>query len=127
MVTVHRFIAYTVPAGFLLLALATEFGLIRNKGPGEWVWNLLAGLQVVLGVEVLVGGILFLIGNRPETSGTEWLHYAYGGLFPVALLLLAHRLGKRYKEISWVIFGVISLVCFGLTFRALQTGLGWFE
>ena len=127
MTDVHRYIAYVVPAGFLLLALATVVGLIRNKAPGGWFWNVVAALQVILGIEVLVGGTLFLMDNRPETSGPEWLHYVYGGLFPAALLLLAHRLGKRFEEIPWVIFGVIGFVCFGLTFRALQTGLGWFE
>lgn len=127
MATVHRFIAYGIPAAFLLLTLATVVGLIRNKAPGEWFWNLIAAIQVVLGIQILVGGIMFFVGDRPETSGPEWLHYVYGGLFPVALLILAHRLGKRYEEIPWVIFGAISLVCFGLTFRALQTGLGWFE
>ena len=127
MVTLHRFIAYGVPAGFLLLALATVVGLIRNKAPGEWFWTLVAVLQVVLGVQVVVGGIMFVMGDRPDTSGPEWLHYVYGGLFPAALLVLAHRLGKRFEEIPWVVFGAIGLVCFGLTFRALQTGLGWFE
>lgn len=124
---VHRFIAYAIPAAFLLLALATAVGLVRNKAPGGWFWGLLGAVQVVLGIQVVVGGILFLLDNRPETSGPEWLHYVYGGLFPAALLVLAHRLGKRFADIPWVVFGVISLVCFGLTFRALQTGLGWFE
>lgn len=124
---VHRFIAYGIPAAFLLLALAAAVGLIRNKAPGNWFWTLVGAVQVVLGVQVLVGGILFLLGNRPETSGTEWLHYAYGGLFPAALLVLAHRLGKRFEDIPWVVFGIVSFVSFGLTFRALQTGLGWFE
>lgn len=127
MTVLHRIIAYGIPAGFLLLALATAVGLIRNKAPGEWFWTLVGILQVVLGIQVIVGGILFLIGERPATSGPEWLHYVYGGLFPAALLVLAHRLGKRFEEIPWVIFGIVAFVNFGLTFRALQTGLGWFE
>ena len=127
MTDLHRFIAYAIPAAFLLLALATAVGLVRNKAPGGWFWGLLGAIQVVLGIQVIVGGILFLLDNRPETSGPEWLHYVYGGLFPAALLVLAHRLGKRFPDIPWVVFGVISFVCFGLTFRALQTGLGWFE
>lgn len=102
-------------------------GLIRNKAPGNWFWTLVGAVQVVLGLQVLVGGILYLMGNRPVTSGPEWLHYVYGGLFPAALLVLAHRLGKRFEDIPWVVFGIVSFVCFGLTFRALQTGLGWFE
>ncbi|MDQ4145611.1 MAG: hypothetical protein M3198_18080 [Actinomycetota bacterium] len=127
MTALHRIIAYGVPAAFLLVALAAAVGLIRNKAPGGWFWTLVGIVQVVLGIQVIVGGVLFVVGNRPVTSGPEWLHYVYGGLFPAALLLLAHRLGKRFEEIPWVVFGIISFVCFGLTFRALQTGLGWFE
>lgn len=130
MIVLHRIIAYGIPAGFLLLALATAVGLIRNKAPGEWFWTLVGILQVVLGIQVIVGGILYLIGERPVTSGPEWLHYVYGGLFPAALLVLAHRLGKRFEDIPWVVFGIVAFVNFGLTFRALQTGLGglgWFE
>lgn len=130
MTTIHRFIAYGVPAGFLLLGLAAVLGLIRNKAPGGWFWSLVAIIQVVLGLEVVVGALLYAFGDRPLTTGPEWLHYVYGGLFPAALLVLAHRLGKRFEDIPWVVFGVVSLVNFGLTFRALQTGLGglgWFD
>lgn len=130
MTAIHRFIAYGVPAGFLLLGLAAVVGLIRNKAPGGWFWSLVAIIQVVLGLEVIVGAVLYAFGDRPLTTGPEWLHYVYGGLFPAALLVLAHRLGKRFEDIPWVVFGAVSLVNFGLTFRALQTGLGglgWFD
>ena len=130
MTAIHRFIAYGVSAGFLLLGLAAVVGLIRNKAPGGWFWSLVAIIQVVLGLEVIVGAVLYAFGDRPLTTGPEWLHYVYGGLFPAALLVLAHRLGKRFEDIPWVVFGAVSLVNFGLTFRALQTGLGglgWFD
>lgn len=126
MTELHRYLAYSVPVGFALLALWTLYGFIRNKTPGDWFWHLLAFLQVVLGVEILLGAALFLAGNRPvPPSGPVWLHYVYGGLFPATLLVLAHRFAKtRWAEIPWLPFGVVALVNFGLTFRALQTGLG---
>lgn len=123
--TVHRFIGYSVPAGFASLMLWSILALIRNKAPGESFWNLLGALQVVVGIQIVVGGILFLMGARPATSGPKWLHYCYGGLFPAIVLIVAHRYARRYESIPWLVFGIAGFICFGLTFRALQTGIGW--
>lgn len=121
---VHRFVAYSIPAGFAVMALWALLGFIRNKAPGDRFWTLLAALQVVLGIQVIVGGILYLTGARAQTNGPEWLHYVYGGLFPLFILLLAHRFARRTEGVSWMVFGGAAFVIFGLTFRALQTGLG---
>lgn len=126
MTDIHRFIAYSIPAGFILLVLWALVSLLRNRNPGDLFWSLLAALQVVIGIQVIVGGILFLGGGRPISNGPQWLHYAYGGLFPAAVLVAAHRIAaaERFRQIPWAVFGAAALICFGLTFRALQTGLG---
>ncbi len=121
---VHRFIGFAIPAGFAALFLWTIVSFIRNKPPGDWFWRLVAVLQVVLGLQVLLGGLLFVAGYRPHPRGPVWLHYTYGGLFPIAVLMVAHRYARRYEGISWLVFGAAAFVNFGLTFRALQTGLG---
>jgi hypothetical protein len=81
-------------------------------------------LQVVLGLQVLVGALLFLSGLAPATDGPVWLHYAYGGLFPAALLVGAHRFGSKNPDVAWIIFGIVAFLNAGLTVRALMTGLG---
>ena len=126
MTDLHRYIAYAIPAGFALLTLWALYSLVRNRAPGDWFWNLLAVLQVVIGIQIIVGGVLFAAGGRPDTNGPQWLHYVYGGLFPGAVLITAHGFARseRFRAIPWVVFGVAALVSFGLTFRALQTGLG---
>jgi heme A synthase len=121
---IHRYVAYAVVAGWALLALLALFSFVRNRAPGDAFWNLLAVLQVLLGVQVVVGAVLFLTGRRPPASGAPWLHYAYGALFPVAVLAFAHRYARRNESVSWMVFGIAAFVIFGLTFRALQTGLG---
>lgn len=121
---VHGFIGYGIPAGFALLALWSVWALVRNRAPNEWFWNLLGALQAVVGLQVIVGGILYLTGSRATPNGPEWLHYVYGGLFPAFVLVVAHRFARRTEGIAWIVFGVAAFVCFGLTFRALQTGLG---
>ena len=124
MTDIHRYVAYAIPTGFALLTLWAIVSLVRNKAPGDRFWNLLAILQGVIGVQVFIGGWLYLFGHRPTPRGPEWLHYVYGGLFPVAVLVVAHRFSRRHESIAWMVFGVAALVNFGLTFRALQTGLG---
>lgn len=121
---VHEAIGYSIPAGFALMTLWALVSFIRNKAPSRWFWNLLAALQVIIGIQVVLGGILYLGGGRPATDGPEWLHYLYGGLFPAVVLVFAHRFARRAEGIAWIVFGVAAFVNFGLTFRALQTGLG---
>ena len=126
MTDLHRFIAYSIPAGFALMVVWALYSFVRNRAPNDWFWNLLAVLQVVIGIQIIVGGILFLGGGRPDSNGPQWLHYVYGGLFPGAVLVTSHGFARseRFRDIPWLPFGVAALVCFGLTFRALQTGLG---
>lgn len=127
MIDAHRYIGYVVPVGFLLLTLWAAAGLVRNRAPGENFWRLLAVAQVVLGVQIVVGGILYIAGSRAQpNTGPEWLHYTYGALFPLFLLVVGHRFAgtERFQSIPWVVFGIVALLNFGLTFQALRTGLG---
>jgi hypothetical protein len=121
---IHKYVGYGVAAGFAVLTLWAAASFVRNRAPGSLFWTLLGGLQVILGIQIVVGGILFALGYRPLSNGPMWLHYAYGGLFPAVVLIVAHRVARRAEGIPWLVFGVAALVNFGLTFRALQTGLG---
>ncbi|HYI46046.1 MAG TPA: hypothetical protein VE174_11380 [Actinomycetota bacterium] len=121
---VHLYVAYVVPAGFAVLAIWSLISFLRNRTPASGFWTLLGFLQVVLGLQVIVGAILFLSGLQPTTDGPVWLHYAYGGLFPAALLVGAHRFGAKHQDVAWIGFGVVAFLSAGLTLRALMTGLG---
>ena len=121
--TVHRFIAYSIPAGFAVLMLWAIVTFFRNKTPSDGFWNLLGALQAVVGIQALVGLVLFATGARPNSNGPSWLHYVYGAGFPALILTIAHVYARRVRY-PWAAFGVAAFVCFGLTFRALQTGLG---
>jgi hypothetical protein len=68
----------------------------------------------------LVGVILLLIGGRATI-----LHIVYGAVFPALVLGVAHVLAREaFAHRPWAPFAMASFFCFGLTLRALMTGLG---
>jgi hypothetical protein len=118
--------------GFLVVALFTigwvwgGWAFLRKRSPGDRFWSWLAVAQGVAGAQALIGIVLLIMGRRP--SG---LHYVYG-FGPLAVLVVAHlvaregqrqRTGMRSIE-PWAAFAMASFVCFGLSLRALMTGLG---
>lgn len=121
---IHRYIGYVVPAAFLILTIWSIVSFLRSKEPSDRYWGLLAAIQVVLGVQVIVGSVLFLMGGRPPPQANAWLHYVYGGLFPIGILVVAHVQSRKRPPLTLVLFGLAAFVNFGLTARALMTGLG---
>ena len=134
--TLHEYVGFAVVGVF---ALGWIWGLgawISKRGPGEGYWTWLAVAQVVAGLQAVLGIVLLLMGRRMVTSGTLGgvLHYVYG-LLPILLFVFAHVIARagnasilgfdeRKKIRPWVPFAWASFICFGLTSRALMTGLG---
>jgi hypothetical protein len=132
--TLHRVIGFAVVAIF---ALGWIWGLgakiaRREPGNGFWIWLTVA--QVAAGAQALLGTILLVIGRRVETEGVlgGTLHYVYGYL-PLLLLVFAHVVAREGNARAvgidrpirpWVPFAWASFISFGLTLRALMTGLG---
>jgi len=117
---VHEFVGYVVVA---LFAVGWVWGLgawLSKRGPGDPFWRWLTVVQVVSVAQVLIGVTLFAVGRRQG-----WLHYAYG-VFPLFALAVAHGMARQepYRPRPWVPFAWASFFSFGLTLRALMTGLG---
>lgn len=124
MTALHSYVAYAVPIGFGILMLASIFTYLRNQEPASWYWNLLAVLQVVLGIQLIIGGFLLLTGATPQSNGPSWLHYVYGAAFPLLVLVIAHTQARKRPGAEVLFFGVAAFLCTFSTLRALQTGLG---
>ena len=119
MPTVHEYIGIFIVAAFALLWIWGFGARLVKRGPGRWFCRLVAVIQVVVAVQVLAGIVLLLLGHaRPL------LHYAYG-VFPVLALVAAHAYARRPEEQRpWMPFAWAAFFSFGLTLRALMTGLG---
>lgn len=122
----HASVGWAPPIGFLFLSGWSVYALIRNRDPHERFWTLLGTLQVVIGVELILGGLLFFSGRVPNTDGPTWLHYIYGAVFPALVLAIAHARARKAPAGPWLIFGLAAFVCGFSTIRALGTGYGWF-
>lgn len=121
MTDLHRLLGYVVVGVF---AIGWVWGLsafVARRGPGSLFWRWLSVAQVVTLLEILVGLALLAIGRRPST----WLHYVYGG-GPVVILVIAHALARdeSFSDRPWIPFSFAAFICFGLTLRAVMTGLG---
>jgi hypothetical protein len=125
---VHEIIGFFVLAVFTVGWFWGVGALVMRRDPGEHFWTWLTVAQVVAGVQALVGVVLLLMGLRPDTS----LHLVYG-FGPLVILGIAHVMsressggrvdGGRFTQ-PWVLFTAASFICFGLSLRALMTGLG---
>ncbi len=131
---VHAVVGFFVVGVFALGWLWGLAAWILRRGPGEGYWVWLAVAQVAAGAQALLGILLLLLGRRMVTAGALGgiLHYVYG-LLPILLFVFAHVVARegtaRLVGIdrpvrAWVPFAWASFICFGLTLRALMTGLG---
>jgi hypothetical protein len=132
---VHKVIGFAVVGIF---AVGWIWGLgawIAKRGPGEKYWVWLAVAQVTVGLQAVLGVVLLLTGRRVSGNSAigNSLHYVYGFL-PILLFVFAHVVARagnasavgfdpRKRIAAWVPFAWAAFICFGLTLRALTTGL----
>jgi hypothetical protein len=130
----HRVVGFAVVAIF---ALGWIWGLgarILRRDPGDAFWVWLSVAQIVAGLQAVIGTFLLLVGRRVEAEGAlgGLLHYVYGYL-PLLLFVVGHivaragsarAIGIDRSVRPWVPFAWVSFISFGLTLRALMTGLG---
>ena len=100
------------------------FGLalwVARRPAGDWFWRWLTAAQVVAIAQALLGLVLLLIGRR-TLSG---LHIVYG-LGPIVIFAIGHLLAREeaFASRPWAPFALASFISFGLSLRALMTGLG---
>jgi hypothetical protein len=120
--TGHAVVGFAIVGGWFVLMAWGGIARLVKREPNEWFWRLLAVLQVLLGVQLVAGVTLLALGHRADA----WLHYFYGIVFPVIVLVIAHVFARGLEDESdtWKVFAWAAFFIFGLTLRALTTGLG---
>jgi hypothetical protein len=118
----HAAIGFAIVGGWGAMFLWGVIAFLVKREPNKWFWRLLAALQALLLAQLAAGLLLLALGNRADGL----LHYLYGVVFPAIVLVVAHVVarGLENEEDTWKAFAVASFFVFGLTLRALTTGLG---
>lgn len=127
MVALHRLVGFVVVAVFTVGWVWGLVAAIARRGPGERYWTWLTVEQVVAGLQALIGVVLLLMGRWPTT----WLHLVYG-FGPLLIFVIGHALAREVHRdgqqgppiAPWVVFAAAAFISFGLSGRALMTGLG---
>jgi hypothetical protein len=116
----HTLEGYVIVAGWGVLFLFGIGLFITRRDANRVYWALLTVLQVLLVVQLLAGLILLASGGRQPL-----LHYLYGAVFPALVIGVCHVLTRGLEKPPYHLFFTIgSFFVFGLTARALMTGLG---
>jgi hypothetical protein len=121
MAEVHKYIGWVIVSAFGVMFLWGLVAFIVKREPTQWWWRLVAALQVILILQLVAGLTLLALGHERGL-----LHYGYGALFPAIVLVGAHMIARGLddEEDAWKVFAVASFFLFGLTLRALTTGVG---
>ena len=122
MAGVHKVIGFVIVGGWGVVFLWGLVAFLIKREPNQWFWRLIAVFQVVLILQLVAGLTLLALGHKLPSL----LHLAYGSIFPAIVLVVAHVVGRNLDDErdSWKVFGIAAFFVFGLTLRALYTGLG---
>jgi len=116
----HELEGFVIVAGWGLLFLWGIGLFLFRREADRLYWGLVAVLQVLLGIQLLAGTVLLVMGDRRPV-----LHYLYGAVLPAITLVVCHVLTRSLQKPPYHLFFTWgALFIFGLTARALMTGLG---
>jgi len=118
---IHLYVGFAVVSIFTMGWLWGLGIWISRRDPRQPFWWWLTVAQLLALLQAVIGSVLLLMGRRPLT----WLHLVYG-FGPILVFAIAHSMAReeQFSAKPWAPFAVASFICFGLTLRALTTGLG---
>jgi heme A synthase len=92
----------------------------RKKSITSSFWGALIIAEIIIVVQALIGGYLWIAGARPERGAT---HLIYGILTPAIIPLIYDFTNRRDDYAVGIIYGSTLLFAVGLIFRAIDTGM----
>lgn len=123
--TLHRYIGEAIVAALAIIFLwGLVLRIMRRAEAPRALWAVQHYTENVLVLQVVLGLILLVAGRRVVGGPLIWLHYLYGSLFPLIAIVGGRIAALRREEREYVGLTWGAFFAFGLTLRALMTGLG---
>ncbi|HSO93023.1 MAG TPA: hypothetical protein VLS53_00955 [Candidatus Dormibacteraeota bacterium] len=111
-------------AGILITLIVGIWGIVtylRKRDATSGYRSTLVMTEVLFLVQALVGGLLFVAGDkRPHDS----LHLLYGVLLVIALPIAGSYTSSQAPRREPLFYGLVGLFMMGLSIRAITTGAG---
>ena len=114
----HGSLANTILYYFILLAVWGTFRFLRKQGVDSSFWGALVIAEVLLVVQFLLGGYMWVIGLRPARN----VHLLYGIVSLLAIPGMFMYTRGRSERPEMLMYAVIALVMIGVLLRAAFTG-----
>jgi hypothetical protein len=115
---VHGALAKACLYYFIALAVWGTWRFIRKQGVDSNYWGALVIAEILLALQFLLGGYLWLAGFRPARS----IHVLYGIVSLLALPGVYMYTKGRTERPEMLMYAVVALITVGLILRAMFTG-----
>ena len=117
---IHRALSNTIWLFYLVLGLWGLFRAIRRQPVDGSYLGAMVVIQIVILVQGVLGGGLYLADLRPVRSG---IHILYG-IFAIVFLpgMFAYLRGDDSNRAQWV-YALATLFMFGVALRSISTGV----
>lgn len=115
----HNRLSVTTLLFMLALGLWGLYNYARGEGVTGSYWGALVIAELLVLVEGLLGGILFVNGARPNRVG---VHLLYGLVLALAIPGAFSYTRGRGGRAEMLIYAIIALFLAGVTIRARLTG-----
>lgn len=115
---VHERLAITSLYFFLIIALWGYYRFFRKQGLDSAYWGVLVIGELLILVEIVVGGYLWLQGVRPAR---DMLHLIYGAVIPLMIPGAYLYTRGRGERAEILVYSTAALIACGLILRAIYT------
>ncbi|MBN2501820.1 MAG: hypothetical protein JXB38_13650 [Anaerolineales bacterium] len=116
---IHARLANTTILYFLIVSIWGWVRYFRKQGIDSTYWGMLAIAEILVVIQGLLGGYLWIVGLRPGRT----IHLLYG-IFVLLMIPGGYIYTRgRDERPEIMIYGMVTIVAVGLIMRAMVTGV----
>ena len=117
---IHERLAITSLYFFLIISVWGYYRFFRKQGLSSAYWGVLVIGEVLILIEVAIGGYLWLSGVRPARDA---LHIIYGAVIPIMIPGAYFYTRGRGERAEIMVYSTAAIIACGLILRAIDTAI----